>query len=110
MGRCCFCGLSAAEPGCCFRFARVVPLVPFIVPLLKLFLEVVLIVREVVEGLGGVEVKESGLEGRRMEGCDGKALVVTRLAKDLPAMVLSIQNEWCLSRAYIKSSYHPAGG
>ena len=65
--------------------------------------------REVVEGLWDASVRESRLEGRRMEDCDGKAFVVARLAKGLDAMVFSrLKNEWCLSRAYIKSSCHPA--
>jgi hypothetical protein len=68
MGRCCFWGLSAPEPGCCFRFARVVPFVPFMVVVLKLSLEVVLIALLFADRLEEAKVNDSNLEGRRMEG------------------------------------------
>lgn len=76
---------------------------------MKLYLEVVPKDRKVVDDLGSGNVKESGLERCVSAECDGEAFVVARLAKGLHAAVFSkLQNEWCLSRANIKSSNHPA--
>jgi hypothetical protein len=77
--------------------------------LLKLSREVVLIAPLSGDRLRDVADKLSSLEGRRTEERDEKDFFVARLARGLDAMVLSkLQNEWCLSRAYIKSSCHPA--
>jgi hypothetical protein len=76
---------------------------------LKLSLEDVLIVLLFADCSRGGKVNGSNLEGCRIDGCDEKVLFVARLRSDSDAMVFSkLQNEWCLSRAYIKSSYHAA--
>jgi hypothetical protein len=63
-------------------------------------------VGDVAEDLRECNDKELDLGVRRIEDGDDNAVFVARLAKGLHAVFSKVQREWCLSRAYIKSSCH----
>lgn len=100
IARCCFWGRSVTELGCCFRFARTVPFVPFMFEVWSWLAEVVLI-RRSVEGLVKAEsVEEWCFSSRDTIFEDGNANAETELAGFVDATAREKHvNEWCLSRA-----------
>jgi hypothetical protein len=79
IARCCFWGRSFTELGCCFRFARTVPFVPFMVEVWSWLTDVVL-TRRTLEGFVKETVEEWCFSSRETILGDGNAIADARLA------------------------------